>query len=86
MEHPENEPTPWDRFFVSPVEYSADGRMGIRAKLRAAARILWNREAERKIGALMDEFRPDVVHFHNIYHQLSPSVIEPRRSGGLRLS
>jgi glycosyltransferase involved in cell wall biosynthesis/SAM-dependent methyltransferase len=75
MEHPENEPTPWSRFFVSPIEYSADGRMGTQAKLRAAVRILWNREAEQKIGALMDEFRPDVVHFHNIYHQLSPSVI-----------
>lgn len=83
MEHPQNEPTPWSRFFVSPVEYSADGRMSVRAKLRAAARILWNREAEKKIGALMDEFRPDVVHFHNIYHQLSPSVIRAAYKRGI---
>lgn len=83
MEHPQNEPTPWSRFFVSPVEYSADGRMGMHAKLRAAVRILWNREAERKIGMLMDEFHPDVVHFHNIYHQLSPSVIRAAATRGI---
>ncbi len=83
MEHPQNEPTPWSRFFISPVEYSADGRMGMRAKLRAAVRILWNREAERKIGMLMDEFHPDVVHFHNIYHQLSPSIIRAATKRGI---
>lgn len=83
MEHPKNESTPWSRFFVSSVEYSADERMKFFAKLRAATRILWNCEAERNISALMDEFRPDVVHFHNIYHQLSPSVIYATTKRGI---
>jgi glycosyltransferase involved in cell wall biosynthesis len=29
------------------------------------------------VSAALDDFRPDVVHLHNIYHQLSPSVLRP---------
>ena len=29
------------------------------------------------MDAVLADFRPDVVHLHNIYHQLSPSVLRP---------
>jgi len=29
------------------------------------------------MDAVLADFRPDVVHMHNIYHQLSPSVLRP---------
>lgn len=74
MEHPDNEATPWSRFFVSEVYYD-DATAGIREKICLAARILWNREANRKLDALIREFRPDVAHCFNIYHQLSPSIL-----------
>lgn len=32
-------------------------------------------EAKRKINAILDEFRPDLVHIHNIYHQMSPTIL-----------
>jgi glycosyltransferase involved in cell wall biosynthesis len=28
---------------------------------------------------VLDDFRPDLVHVHNLYHQLSPSVLAPLR-------
>jgi glycosyltransferase involved in cell wall biosynthesis len=34
--------------------------------------------------AAIQRFEPDVVHFHNIYHQLSPSVLRPVRRSGAR--
>ncbi len=74
MEHPQNLDTPWKRFFVSHVDYH-DETAGWWSKLRAAAHIIWNREAARKLEALLLEFRPDVAHLHNIYHQLSPSIL-----------
>lgn len=38
-------------------------------------RILYSREANRKIGKVLDAFKPDVVHMNNINFQLTPSII-----------
>lgn len=75
MDHPENEPTEWSRFFVSQSEYLDESSLSFFTKAKLAFRIIWNREAQRKLNALIDEFRPDVAHLHTIYHQLSPSII-----------
>lgn len=32
-------------------------------------------EAKKKIGKILDDFKPDIVHIHNIYHQLSPTIL-----------
>jgi glycosyltransferase involved in cell wall biosynthesis len=74
MRHPQNRSTPWERYFVDQVEYDDDGR-SFWTKLSMAARILWNFEAQRKLDRLISDFRPDVAHLHNIYHQLSPSIL-----------
>ena len=38
-------------------------------------KILYSMEAERKIGKVLDTFKPDVVHMNNINFQLTPSII-----------
>ena len=38
-------------------------------------RIIFSTEAKKKLGRLLDEFKPDVVHMNNINFQLTPSVI-----------
>lgn len=38
-------------------------------------KIIYSREAYLKIGEVLDEFRPDVVHMNNINFQLTPSII-----------
>ncbi|NTW89319.1 MAG: glycosyltransferase family 4 protein [Candidatus Moranbacteria bacterium] len=69
-----NFPTEWDAYFIRGAEYGESGQ-SIVEKLRLVGNILWNREAARNLDRLIDDFRPDVAHLHNIYHQLSPSVI-----------
>lgn len=34
---------------------------------------LWSWETHRNIGRLIDQFSPDIIHFHNIFPLLSPS-------------
>ena len=46
-------------------------------RVRGVARMLYSTAAHRGMDAVLAEFRPDVVHLHNIYHQLSPSVLRP---------
>ena len=38
-------------------------------------KIIYSREAKRKIGIVLDDFKPDIVHLNNINFQLTPSVI-----------
>ena len=38
-------------------------------------KIIYSTEAKRKLGKVLDAFKPDVVHMNNINFQLTPSVI-----------
>ncbi|MEJ5915159.1 glycosyltransferase [Pseudokineococcus sp. 1T1Z-3] len=57
---------------------------GAAARVRAAASTVWSVPAQRAMAAALERFSPDVVHCHNIYHQLSPSVLAPVRRRGVR--
>lgn len=78
MNHEKNEQTPWSKYFISEVDYRDQG-YSIFQKLKAALKIIWNHEANVKLGALIEEFKPDIAHAHNIYHQLSPSIFHVLR-------
>jgi len=81
MAHPQNEPTAFAKHFVSFESF--DESEGVVARLRAAARILYCREARRRIEVLADETRPDIAHLHNIAHQLSPSILYGLKARGV---
>ena len=52
-----------------------DFHTGRLQKLLYPFKIIYSKEAYRKMYALMDEVRPDVVHLNNFNFQLTPSVI-----------
>lgn len=69
--------------FVSPTVTSGNrDYLSVRARLRVASRALWNPEAARAMQELVDDFKPDVVHVHKSYVQLSvaPAVVASRSS------
>jgi len=74
MQHPKNQPSTWSKYFVSQVDFS-HVRLGWQG-IRTAARMFHSFEAARKMDALIRDFKPDVAHLHNIYHQISPSVLK----------
>lgn len=41
----------------------------------APLRIIYNAQARRALRRVLEDFRPDVVHFNNIQYHLTPSVI-----------
>lgn len=45
------------------------------AKLLYPFKIIYSREARKKIKAVMEDFHPDVVHLNNFNFQLTPSII-----------
>ncbi len=74
MQHPKNERTPWERYFVDTVDFEDEGKT-LWQKIRIGWRIIWNQQAFENITKVIDEFHPDVAHCFNVYHQLSPSVL-----------
>ena len=80
MAHPLNMPTPYSKYFVRNVDYE---NMDLRGRLMAAINIIHSSEAARKIARLIKDERPDVAHLHNIYHQISPSILYPLKRAGI---
>lgn len=82
MQHPDNDlPQPLEETFAPYVELEpAPGGV---AGLAAGARMIWSTSSRRGIEAALRRFQPDVVHCHNIYHQLSPSILGPISKAGV---
>jgi glycosyltransferase involved in cell wall biosynthesis len=60
----------WQKYFSENIDYYKSGNY-----LKIARRFIWNKEAAKKFAAILDDFKPDLIHAHNIYHQLSPSIL-----------
>ncbi len=73
MQHPDNLPTPYSRYFPSFVqtERVSPGWEG----MRTLGRMAYSLEARRNLAHLIHDTQPDVAHVHNIYTQLSPSIL-----------
>lgn len=82
MDHPENKHSRWNRYFVSYVGYNRYDSVW-KERIKGIGRMFGSKEARNKIEALLDDFDPDVVHLHNIYHQISPSILKPIARRGI---
>lgn len=74
MRHPRNEPSPWEPYWVDNVEYR--GETGLLGNLGAFWSSTYSFEARRRMAALLAEFRPNVVHLHNVRHHLTLAVVD----------
>ena len=81
MDQPDNTRTPWSEFFVSNIE-TKRVKFGFGA-FKQLERAFYSREAKKKMEEICESFRPDVVHAHNLYTHLSPSVLSVARKRGI---
>lgn len=72
MHHPKNWPTVWNKYFISRISFN---EKSLKYHLKTPGRVLYSLEAKRKFSQLLDNFQPDIIHIHNIYHHLSPSIL-----------
>jgi glycosyltransferase involved in cell wall biosynthesis len=83
MADPRNLPSPHAESFVESQSYSNESGSNLGSQVRAALKLIHSSEAVSKIGALIDRTEPDLVHCHNIYHQLTPSIIGAAKRRGV---
>jgi len=82
MKHEKNFPSKYEAFFVENVDYH--GKNTISDKIKTAINFIHNSEACTKLLALLNKEKPEIVHFHNIYHQLTPSIIRVAKEFGCK--
>lgn len=81
MADPRNELSRYAQYFVSNVDF--ERVRGGKEGLRAAGRMVYSFEAKRSLTRLIADTKPDIAHIHNIYHQISPSILPLLRRNGI---
>jgi len=74
MHHPYNLPCETSNYFTSCVDLDATTNSIIN-QIKASVRILYSFEAKRRLSDLLNKYKVDIAHLHNITRYLSPSVI-----------
>lgn len=80
MQYSANLPTPWDKYFPSEISFKPGLGM-----IEAFQRPLGTKEVKTKFNALLDDFKPDVVHLNNIHTHLSPIIAELAHQQGIKV-
>ncbi|MBI4435747.1 glycosyltransferase family 4 protein [Candidatus Uhrbacteria bacterium] len=75
MQHPDNRESPYATQFVSYVQTESTRSSPWQA-LRTVGRMMYSLEARRKLATLIAQEKPDLAHIHNIYTQISPSILD----------
>lgn len=84
MKHPRNEPTPYESYFVDQIDFNPTGIIQkIITGIRSFGRIVYSRQAQKRIRKLIRETRPDIAHLHMIDHQISPSILPVLKAEGI---
>jgi glycosyltransferase involved in cell wall biosynthesis len=73
MHHADNYQSPWSEYFVEEIQFGTD--YSLVEKLRKVPKVIYSREAQRKLAKLVDKVQPSIAHAHNIYHHISPSIL-----------
>jgi glycosyltransferase involved in cell wall biosynthesis len=82
MDHPENTHIELSDTFASFVDFDLPPSSVVeRGKM--VGRMVWSLQAQQGMAAAVNRFRPDVAHLHNVYHQLSPSILVPLHRAGV---
>ncbi|HVS88349.1 MAG TPA: glycosyltransferase family 4 protein [Candidatus Acidoferrum sp.] len=58
-------------------------RIAEMSSVSLGAQTIWSESSRRKLRAALDEFRPDIVHFHNFFPLISPAAYYACHEAGI---
>lgn len=58
--------------YTENMDFHNAGRL---KKIKLSVKTIYSKEARKKIGKVIDKFKPDIIHLNNINFQLTPSII-----------
>ena len=81
MQHADNEPSIWERYFVAELELSRSYSLADRVRL--AGKVMYSFESRAKLRRLLADFTPDIAHVHSVYHHISPAILPLLHARGI---
>ena len=73
MDHPLNPEYSEKELFVPNVDYNISTNLLHKAK--KGLDVIYSFDAKRRFDKLINKIKPDIIHFNNFAHQISPSVL-----------
>jgi len=83
MKYGKNFPSEWESYF--PDEICFFSRQNLSNMKRAVSRLFRPQDVVKKFNILLNDFKPDVLHLHNIHSYISPVVAEIAHQKGIRV-
>lgn len=83
MEDSRNFQSAYAENFVSNIDYRSN--LCLREKVVQSIKFIHSSEAIHKLHTLIEKEKPDIAHLHNIYHQLTPSIIPFLKQRGIKV-
>ncbi len=81
MDYSENIDSGWNKYYASQVEMTG----GVLSKIHAFKRIMGYGDIKAAFNKILDDFKPDIVHLHNIHSYISPVVAKLAKKRGCRV-
>ncbi len=81
MQYPLNDESDWSDRFVEEIDFASS--YGTLERVRKVAKSVYSFEARSAIGRLIDDTKADIVHAHNVYHHLTPSIFGAVQAKGI---
>ena len=78
-QHPLTEPSEWSKYFPSNIALNLKGLP------KAVMRIFHSPEVITKFISLLEDFKPDILHVHNIHSYLSPVICQIAKDRGIKV-
>lgn len=84
MEDEKNYFSPYKSYFINNINFREP--KGLYDNVKKAFAFVHSREAVTKLTQLLDAEKPDIAHLHNVYHQLTPSIIPVLKKYGVNIA
>jgi glycosyltransferase involved in cell wall biosynthesis len=82
MQHPNNLYSVWENYFPCEISFTTHN---VNKQLQAAVRPFYSIDVVRKFKKILQDFKPQVVHLHNIHSYLSPVVAKIAKQKNIRV-
>jgi glycosyltransferase involved in cell wall biosynthesis len=84
MDHPLNIPSQFSKYFVSQIDFAkAKKMMNLGEIVKVLSRSFYSFESRDKMKAILEDFRPDIVHIHHLDAHISLSILPVIKSHGV---
>ncbi len=84
MQDDRNFPSPYSEYFVPNISYNND--RSAQTRFQHAISFAHSSIAVERLEKLLQQEQPSIAHLHNIYHQLTPSIIPVLKRHGIKVA